>query len=62
VGRNAVKLEECSLIFSSSYLRMLPRYYSSLEPAFRTWLHESIADVYMDAASQPVALSDRPGS
>ena len=42
VGRNAVKLEECSLVLSSSYLRMLPRYYSSLEPAFRTWLHESI--------------------
>jgi hypothetical protein len=42
VGRNAAKLEECSLILSSSYLRMLPRYYSSLEPAFRTWLHESI--------------------
>ena len=42
VGRNAVKLEECSLILSSSYLRLLPRLYSTLDPAFRTWLHESI--------------------
>jgi len=42
VGRNAVKREECSLILSSTYFRMLPRLYSSLEPAFRTWLHESI--------------------
>ncbi len=42
VGRNAVKYEDCRLVLSSSYLRMLPRYYSSLEPAFRTWLHESI--------------------
>jgi hypothetical protein len=42
VGRNAIKLEDCSLVLSSSYLRLLPRLYSSLEPAFRTWLHESI--------------------
>jgi hypothetical protein len=42
VGRNAAKYEDCRLVFSSSYFRMLPRYYSSLEPAFRTWLHESI--------------------
>jgi hypothetical protein len=42
VGRNAVKYEDCRLVLSSSYLRMLPRYYSSLEPVFRTWLHESI--------------------
>jgi hypothetical protein len=42
VGRNAVKHADCRLILSSSYFRMLPRYYSSLDPAFRTWLHESI--------------------
>jgi hypothetical protein len=42
VGRNAVKLEECSLVISSTYLRMVPRLYSSLDAAFRTWLHESI--------------------
>jgi hypothetical protein len=42
LGRNAVKYEDCSLILSSSYLRLLPRLYSSLDPAFRTWVHESI--------------------
>jgi len=42
LGRNAAKHEDCTLVLSSSYFRLLPRYYSSPEPAFRTWLHESI--------------------
>jgi hypothetical protein len=53
VGRNAVKLEDCSLVLSSSYLRLLPRLYSSPDAAFRTWLHESIH------ARQPYDLSWR---
>jgi hypothetical protein len=42
VGRNAVKLEDCSLVLSSTYLRLLMRLYSTPDAAFRTWLHESI--------------------
>ena len=53
VGRNAVKLEDCRIVLSATYLRLLPRLYSSPDVALRTWLHESIH------ARQPYDLSWR---
>ncbi|HLZ29775.1 MAG TPA: hypothetical protein VKV73_20845 [Chloroflexota bacterium] len=42
LGHNAIKLQDCSLVVSSTYLRTLKRLYGTVDPAFRTWVHESI--------------------
>lgn len=42
LGRSGVKLPDCRIVLSTTYFRTLELLYGTLEPAFRTWVHESI--------------------
>jgi hypothetical protein len=42
LGRNGIKLPDCRLVISATYLRVLRNLYRSYDPALHTWIHESL--------------------